>query len=97
MPAQTQVDEVVRAQMREQNIPGVSLAVMRDGKIIKAAGYGLANVELHVPMAPQMLLHTESLAKAFTATAVMMLVEEGKIGLDDKIAKYLPEAPLDLE
>jgi CubicO group peptidase (beta-lactamase class C family) len=44
-------------------------------------------------MAPQMLLHTESLAKAFTATAVMMLVEEGKIGLDDKIAKYLPEAP----
>ena len=88
-----QVDEVVRAQMREQNIPGVSLAVMRDGKIIKAAGYGLANVELNVPMAPQMLLHTESLAKAFTATAVMMLVEEGKIGLDDKIAKYLPEAP----
>jgi CubicO group peptidase (beta-lactamase class C family) len=47
----------------------------------------------NVPMAPQMLLHTESLAKAFTATAVMMLVEEGKIGLDDKIGKYLPEAP----
>ena len=87
------VDEVVRAQMREQNIPGVSLAVTRDGKVIKATGYGLANVELNVPMAPQMLLHTESLAKAFTATAVMMLVEEGKIGLDDKIAKYLPEAP----
>jgi CubicO group peptidase (beta-lactamase class C family) len=88
-----QVDEVVLAQMHEQNIPGVSLAVMRDGKVIKAAGYGLANLELNVPMAPQMLLHTESLAKAFTATAVMMLVEEGKIGLDDKIAKYLPEAP----
>ena len=87
------VDEVVRAQMREQNIPGVSLAVTRDGKVIKATGYGLANVELNVPMASQMLLHTESLAKAFTATAVMMLVEEGKIGLDDKIAKYLPEAP----
>ncbi len=87
------VDEVVRAQMREQKIPGVSLAVMRDGKIIKATGYGLANVELNVPMAPQMLLHTESLAKAFTATAVMMLVEEGRIGLDDKIGKYLPEAP----
>jgi CubicO group peptidase (beta-lactamase class C family) len=87
------VDEVVRAQMRDQNIPGVSLAVTRDGKVIKATGYGLANVELNVPMAPQMLLHTESLAKAFTATAVMMLVEEGKIGLDYKIAKYLPEAP----
>jgi CubicO group peptidase (beta-lactamase class C family) len=45
------VDDGVRAQMKEQNIPGVSLAVMRDGKIIKATGYGLANVELNVPMA----------------------------------------------
>jgi CubicO group peptidase (beta-lactamase class C family) len=87
------VDDAVRAQMKEQHIPGVSLAVMRDGTIIKATGYGLANVELNVSMAPQMLLHTESLAKAFTATAVMMLVEEGKIGLDDNIGKYLPEAP----
>ena len=97
MPSQTQVDEVVRAQMSEQNIPGVSLAVIRDGKIIKATGYGLANVELNVPMAPQMVFHSGSLAKAFTATAVMMLVEEGKIGLDDKIDKYLPEAPAGVE
>ena len=89
----TEVDDVVRAQMHEQKIPGVSLAVIRDGKIIKAAGYGLANVELNVPMAPQMVFHSGSLAKAFTATAVMMLVEEGKIGLDDKISKYLPDAP----
>src|SRR5450432_2517280 len=87
------VDDAVRAQMQEQNIPGVSLAVMRDGKIIKTTGYGLANVELNVPMAPQMVFHSGSLAKAFTATAVMMLVEEGKIGLDDKISKYLPDAP----
>ena len=91
------VDEVVRAQMREQKIPGVSLAVIRDGKIIKATGYGLANVELNVPMAPQMVFHSGSLAKAFTATAVMMLVEEGKIGLDDKISKYLPDAPNPME
>ena len=87
------VDELVRAQMREQNIPGVSLAVMRDGKIIKATGYGLANVELNVPVTPQMVFNAGSLTKAFTATAVMMLVEDGKVGLDDKISKYLPEAP----
>ena len=87
------VDELVRAQMREQNIPGVSLAVMRDGKVIKSAGYGLANVELNVPVTPQMVFNPGSVAKAFTATAVMMLVEEGKVGLDDKISKYLPEAP----
>ncbi len=87
------VDDAVRAQMQEQNIPGVSLAVIRDGKIIKATGYGLANVELNVPVTPQMLFHPESIAKGFTATAVMMLVEEGKAGLDDKISKYLPESP----
>jgi CubicO group peptidase (beta-lactamase class C family) len=87
------VDEVVRAQMREQKIPGVALAVMRDGKIIKATGYGLASVELNVQVKPEMVFHTGSIAKAFTATAVMMLVEEGKVGLDDKIGKYLVEAP----
>jgi CubicO group peptidase (beta-lactamase class C family) len=66
---------------------------MRDGKVIKATGYGLANLELKVPVAPEMVFHSGSLGKAFTATAVMMLVEEGKIGLDDRISKYLPEAP----
>jgi len=86
-------DEVVRAEMREHKIPGVSLAVMRQGKIIKATGYGLANVELSVPVKPEMVFHIGSVAKAFAATAVMMLVEEGKVALDDKISKYLPEAP----
>ena len=88
-----QVDEVVRAQVREQNIPGVSLAVMRDGKIIKTAGYGFANLELKVPLRPEMLLKSGSLVKQFTATSIMMLLEEGKIGLDDEISKYLPQAP----
>ena len=88
-----QVDEVVRAQIREQHIPGVSLAVMRDGKIIKAAAYGFANLELKVPLTAEMLFKSGSLVKQFTATSVMMLVEEGKVGLDDEISKYLPEAP----
>lgn len=46
------VDEIVRTEMREQRIPGVALAVTRNGKIVKAAGYGLANVELNVPVTP---------------------------------------------
>src|SRR5215467_3749486 len=101
MPAQSpegrglsnQVDEIVRAQMREQNIPGVSLAVIQRGKIVKAAGYGFADLELRVPVSPEMLFKSGSLVKQFTATSVMMLVEEGKIGLDDKISKYLDQAP----
>jgi len=91
--ASAKVDQIVRAQMREQNIPGVSLAVMRDGKIIKATGYGLANVELNVPVTPKSIFQSGSIGKQFTATAVMMLVEDGKVGLDDSITKYFPEAP----
>jgi CubicO group peptidase (beta-lactamase class C family) len=87
------VDSAVEAQQKAQKIPGVSLAVCRDGKIIKATGYGLANVELDVPMTPETVLQTGSVGKQFTSTAVMMLFEEGKLGLDDKIARYLPESP----
>ena len=85
------VDLAVEAQQKAQKIPGVSLAVCRDGKITKAAGYGLANVELNVAMTPETVLQTGSVGKQFTSMAVMMLFEEGKMGLDDKIAKYIPE------
>jgi CubicO group peptidase (beta-lactamase class C family) len=87
------VDEVVRTQMREQSIPGVSLAVMRDGKIIKAAGYGLANVELNSPVTPQSVFTTCSIAKQFVAVGVMMLVEDSKVALDESVTKYLPNSP----
>jgi CubicO group peptidase (beta-lactamase class C family) len=55
------VDELVRAHMSAERIPGVSLAVMRDGKIIKAAGYGLANVELKSPVTPQSAFRSRSM------------------------------------
>ena len=83
----------MEAQRKSQKIPGVSLAVCRDGRIVKAAGYGLANVEWDIPVTPETIFQTGSVGKQFTATAVMMLVEEGKLGLDDKIVKFIPEAP----
>ena len=78
--------------MRAHQIPGLSLGVMRDGRLIKATGYGWANVELNVPVSPKSLFQSGSVAKQFTATAIMMLVVEKKIALDDPISKYLPEA-----
>ncbi|MGB7435907.1 MAG: serine hydrolase domain-containing protein [Candidatus Acidiferrum sp.] len=87
------VDRVVEAERKEQRIPGVSLAVCREGKIVKATGYGLANVELNVPVTPETIFQTGSVGKQFTAMAVMMLVDEGKIRLDEKFAKYVPESP----
>ena len=87
------VDELVNREMRRQHIPGVSLAVITNGQIILAKGYGLANVEHQVPVKPETIFQSGSVGKQFTATAVMMLVEAGKIHLDDNINKYLTKAP----
>jgi CubicO group peptidase (beta-lactamase class C family) len=87
------VDEYITAEMQREKIPGLSLGVLRDGKLIYARGYGLANVELDVPVKPETIFQTGSVGKQFTATAVMMLVEDGKISLDDKISKYFPDSP----
>lgn len=87
------VDDVISSEMAAQHIPGLALSVMRDGAVIKAQGYGRANVELDVPVKPETIFQTGSVGKQFTATAVMMLVEEGKVSLDDPISKYLPGTP----
>jgi CubicO group peptidase (beta-lactamase class C family) len=87
------VDDYVQAQMREQQIPGLSIAVVQDGKVVKAQGYGLANVELNVAATPETLYQSGSIGKQFTATLVMMLIEEGKMGLEDPVSKYIPDAP----
>jgi CubicO group peptidase (beta-lactamase class C family) len=90
---ESKVDEYVRAEMQAQHIPGLSLAVIKDGRIVLAKGYGLANVEHQVPVKPETIFQSGSVGKQFTATAVMMLMEEGKLSLDDKITKYFPDSP----
>ena len=92
-PATVQVDLQVEADRKEEKIPGLSLVVCHDGKIVKASGYGLANVELGIAVTPETIFQTGSVGKQFISMAVMMLVEEGKIGLDDKITKYILESP----
>jgi D-alanyl-D-alanine carboxypeptidase len=87
------VDDYVKAQMAKERIPGVSVGVVRDGKVVLAKGYGMANVELSVPATPDTVYELLSVTKQFTAAAILMLVEEGKIGLDDPIAKHLPNTP----
>jgi CubicO group peptidase (beta-lactamase class C family) len=89
----TPVDDYIHSEMERQHIPGLSLLVSREGKTLRAQGYGLANVELQVPVKPETIFQSGSVGKQFTATAVMMLVEEGRIKLDDPITKYLKDAP----
>jgi CubicO group peptidase (beta-lactamase class C family) len=89
----TRVDEYVKSEMQKEHIPGLSLAVIKDGQIILAKGYGLSNVELQVAVRPETIFQSGSMGKQFTATAVMMLVEEGKLSLADSITKYFTDAP----
>ncbi len=86
-------DRYVQLEMTRQHIPGLALLVAREGRVVRAQGFGLSNVELQVPVKPETIFQSGSVGKQFTATAVMMLVEEGKIGLDDSVTKYLPAAP----
>jgi D-alanyl-D-alanine carboxypeptidase len=94
VPGKTdQIDDYIMAQMRRLHIPGVSLAIVRDGRTIKAQGYGFANIELKAPATKDTVYEIGSKTKQFTAAAIMMLVEEGKVRLEDPITKYFPEAP----
>lgn len=73
--------------------PGAAVIVVRRGETLLRKGYGMANLELDVPMEPDMVFRLASMTKQFTAAAVMLLVEEGKITLDAPITTYLPDFP----
>ena len=87
------VSAFVRGQMQRQHIPGLALLVSKNGKPIRTEGYGFSNVELGVPARPETIFQSGSVGKQFTATAVMMLVEAGKVGLEDPLTRFFPEAP----
>ena len=87
------IDRLVKDEIARQQVPGVAVGVYHRGEILLAKGYGLANVELNVPVQPETIFQSGSVGKQFVSAAVMMLVEEGKVGLDDSITKYFPNAP----
>src|SRR5688572_1697477 len=87
------IDDYIRSEMQRQKIPGLAIAVLKDGKTIKSEGYGLANVELNVPAKPETVFKIGSVSKQFIASGIMLLVADGRIGLDDKIGKYLEGTP----
>jgi CubicO group peptidase (beta-lactamase class C family) len=87
------VDEIVEAAMQEGSIPGLALAVVQGGRLTLAKAYGLANMEHQVPATTHTVFRIASITKTFTATAVMMLVERGKVSLDDPISQYLSDSP----
>jgi len=87
------LDDYIHEQMKAQNIPGVAIGVIRNGKLEVARGYGMASVELSSPVSADTVFEIGSMTKQFTAAAVMMLVDEGKIDLGAQISTYLPDLP----
>jgi len=88
-----EVDDFVRAVMEEHQIPGMAIAVVRDGKPARFRGYGLANIELGAPVTPDTIFQSGSVGKQFTAAGILLLAEEGKLKLDDPLALHFPRAP----
>jgi CubicO group peptidase (beta-lactamase class C family) len=86
-------DTLVEAERARQCVPGVGIAIVRGGEVSKIAGYGLANVEHQVPVKPETIFQSGSVGKQFTALAVMLQVEAGKLALDDPLTRFYPEAP----
>jgi serine beta-lactamase-like protein LACTB, mitochondrial len=87
------IERVVSSWMSKSGIPGLSIAVALDGKVVWSNGYGFADVENFVPAKTDSLYRTASIGKSLTATAAMRLVEEGKLKLDEPVQTYCPAFP----
>ncbi len=88
-----QVDDWVKREMARQHIPGLALAVVKNGKVVKQKGYGWANLEHKVSVTPDTVFQSGSIGKQFTAAMVQLLEADGKLGFDDLISKHLPDTP----
>lgn len=91
--AEEKTDNYIGVMMSKRHIPGLSVAVLKEGKILKMQSYGLANIETHTPATSQTVYKIGSLSKQFIAAAVMLLQQSGKINLDSPVGTYLDSLP----
>lgn len=92
IPAAAQVDALF-ARWDSTASPGCAVAVMQDGRIVHERGYGMANLEHGVPITPDTVFHIASISKQFTAAAIVLLAQEGRLSLDDPVRRHVPELP----
>lgn len=89
VPSMSRTDSFIGAQLRSADIPGAAVGLARAGRVIFARGYGYADLAGRRPVTPATLFHLASITKTVIATAVMMLVEEGRLALDEPVGRYL--------
>src|SRR4051812_18695221 len=86
-----EVDELVNRTMKAFDVPGIAVAIVKDGKVVLAKGYGVKSIITQQKVDANTLFGIASNSKAFTSAALAMLIDEGKIKWDDKVTKYLPD------
>ena len=89
--AATKIDDAAKRFISGGYGPGVSVAVMQANEVIFARGYGMANLETETPVTPDTVFRAGSITKQFTAACIMRLLQAGRLSLDDRVSKYLPE------
>ncbi len=87
------LDDALLDEMKRRHVPGLSVLVLKDGKVIKEKGYGSANLEHGVPVTTQTVFQSGSIGKTFTAALILLLEQDGKLKLDDPIARHLSNTP----
>jgi CubicO group peptidase (beta-lactamase class C family) len=97
-PAGAQAPEPARidaifSQYDRPGSPGCALGIVQDGRVVYEKGYGFANLDYDIPHAPHMVYYVGSVSKQFTAAAIALLADEGRISLDDDVRRYVPELP----
>src|SRR3954463_860359 len=84
------IDKAAESALKSSGVPSASVAVVKNGQLAYAHAYGSAKLDPPTPATPEMRYAVGSISKQFTATAVLLLAEEGKLSLDDKVARFLP-------
>ena len=90
---EAKIDAAARQDVRSGRVAGAAVAILRDGKLVFAKGYGRSNLELAEPVNAKSVFRIGSLTKQFTAAGVLLLSEQGKLKIDDKLSLYLPNFP----
>ena len=87
------IDSIVRAALARQHVAAASVAVAERGRVVYAKGYGLRDLDDGLPADAKTIYHIGSISKQFTAAAIVRLAEQGRLNVDDRLSKYLPDAP----
>ena len=90
----TQIDDIVQSTYSD-DLPGATIIVVKDGKVLYRGAKGMANMELGISLQPEMVFRLGSITKQFTAASILILREQEKLRLQDTIDKFLPDYPAD--